>query len=453
MNLHPSLTLQKIRFRLQRFIETRRINKSLENDKLTDKDRLEIKHKISQFAYKPLISIVMPVYNVDEKWLRLCIESVTNQLYENWEFCIADDCSPSPHIRRILAEYQTKDSRFKIIFRTENGHISAASNSALELATGEFTALLDHDDELSEDALFEVIKQLNETPNADFIYSDQDKIDEKGRRSEPVFKPNWNEHLFYSMNYLNHLSVYRTEILRKIGGFRIGFEGSQDYDLALRFIEQINETHIKHIPKILYHWRAIRGSLALASDEKLYAHTIAEKALNEHFKRKNIKAKVEKGFLNYRRVIYNLPENTKFEVISAENFGGTKSKADVLILVEKNIESVTDEAFTELVRFAVQENIGAVGGKILNKDSTIDNCGIINGEFINRDFPSDFAGNLAIGRVIQNVDAVCGVLAIRSELFNKFGKDAKNLIELCEILRTENYQIVFTPYAEFIKNN
>jgi hypothetical protein len=191
--------------------------------------------------------------------------------------------------------------------------------------------------------------------------------------------------------------------------------------------------------------------LALASDEKLYAHTIAEKALDEHFKRKNIKAKVEKGFLNYRRVIYNLPENTKFEVISAENFGGTKSKADVLILVEKNIKSVTDEAFTELVRFAVQENIGAVGGKILKKNSTIDNCGIINGKFINRDFPSDFAGNLSIGRVIQNVDAVCGVLAIRRELFEKFGKDAKNLIELCEILRAENYQIVFTPYAEFIK--
>ncbi len=451
MNLHPSLTLQKIRFRLRRFIETRRINNSLKKDKLNDENRREIKSKISQLSYKPLISIVMPVYNVDEKWLRLCIESVTNQLYENWEFCIADDYSPSPHIRRILAEYQTKDSRFKIVFRTENGHISAASNSALELATGEFTALLDHDDELTEDALFEVIKQLNEIPNADFIYSDQDKIDENQQRSEPVFKPNWNEHLFYSMNYLNHLSVYRTEILRKIGGFKLGFEGSQDYDLALRFIEQIDETHIKHIPKILYHWRAISGSLALDSDEKSYAHELAHKALREHFERKNTKAKVEKGFLNYRRVIYNLPESITFEVISAESFADIKSNSDVVILVEKNIEAVDSTVFTELTRFAIQENIGAVGGKILNKDSTIDNCGIINGEFINRGFPRDFAGNLSIGRVIQNVDAVCGVLAIRRELFEKFGKGAKNLIELCNVLRAENYQIVFTPYAEFIE--
>jgi O-antigen biosynthesis protein len=450
MNFQPTHILQKIRFRLWRFAETRRINKSLENDKLTDENRHKIKRQLSQFPYKPLISIVMPVYDVDEKWLRLCIESVTTQLYENWEFCIADDCSPSSYIRRILGEYQTKDSRFKIVFRTANGHISAASNSALELATGEFTALLDHDDELSEDALFEVIKQLNETPNADFIYGDQDKIDENGRRSDPVFKPDWNKHLFYSMNFTNHLSVYRTEMLRKIGGFRLGFEGSQDYDLALRFIEQINEKNIFHIPKILYHWRAIRGSLALNSDEKSYAHEIAEKALDEHFKRTNTNAKVENGFLDYRRVIYDLPENTEFEVISAENFADIKSKADVLILVEKNIKTLSDEAFTELVRFAMQANIGAVGGKILNKDSTIDNCGIINGEFVNRGFPSDFAGNLAIGRVIRNVDAVCVVLAIRRELFEKFGKGSKNLIELCEILRAENYQIVFTPDAEFI---
>jgi glycosyltransferase involved in cell wall biosynthesis len=444
--------VKKIRFRLWRFNENRRIKTFLQQDKLNDKNRREILLQISQFNYKPLISIVMPVYNIDEKWLRLCIESVTNQLYENWEFCIADDCSPSLHIKKVLDEYAAKDSRFKVIYRTENGHISKASNSALELTTGEFTALLDHDDELSEDALFEVIKQLNKTPNADFIYSDQDKIDEKGKRSNPIFKPDWNLQLFYSMNFTNHLSVYRTEVLQKIGGFRIGFEGSQDYDLALRFIEQIDEKNIVHIPKILYHWRTIRGSLALGSDEKSYAHEIAENALREHFKRKNTKAKVEKGFLNYHRVVYDLPEDVSFEVVSAEKFAEIKSKCNIIILVEKHIQNVTNEALTELVRFAIQENIGAVGGKILNRDSTIDNCGIVDGEFVNRDFPSDFAGNLSVGRVIQNVDAVCGVLAIRRELFEKCGKEAKNLIELCSILQAASYQIVFTPYAEFIKN-
>jgi O-antigen biosynthesis protein len=452
MNFEPSQILQKIRFRLWRFAETRRINKSLENDKLTDENRRDIKQQISQFPYKPLISIVMPVYNVDEKWLRFCIESVTNQLYENWEFCIADDCSPDPHIRKILDEYAAKDSRFKIVFRLENGHISAASNSALELTTGEFTALLDHDDELTEDALFEVIKQLNQTPKADFIYSNQDKIDDQQHRTDPVFKPKWNEQLFYSMNYLNHLSVYRTKILRKIGGFRIGFEGSQDYDLALRFIEQIDEKNIFHIPKILYHWRAISGSLALGSNEKSYAHEIARNALREHFRRKNVNATIEQGFANYHRVVYDLPENMSFEVFSTDSFLTADSRADVLIFVEKNIKALSEEAFTELSRFAIQENIGAVGGRILNKNFTIDNCGIINGEFVNRDFPSDFAGNLANGQVIQNVDAVCGVLAIKRELFEKFGKDAKSLIELCNVLRGENHQIVFTPYSEFRRN-
>jgi O-antigen biosynthesis protein len=443
--------LKKIRFRLWQINQKFATKKFLQNDKLDDENRREIYRQILQFRYKPLISIVMPVYNVDEKWLRLCIESVTNQLYENWEFCIADDCSPSPHISRILEEYKAKDSRFKIVFRPENGHISKASNSALEIAKGEFTALLDHDDEFSENALFEVIKQLNATPNADLIYSNQDKIDESGKRSEPIFKPQWNPQLFYSMNYLNHLSVYRTDILHKIGGFRIGFEGSQDYDLAFRFIEEIDEKNIRHIPKILYHWRAISGSLALDSAEKSYAHKAARKALHEHFERKNLKVTIQKGFANYHRVIYDLPENISFDVILTNNFTNINSKADVLIFVEKDIEAVDSTAFIELTKFAVQENIGAAGGKILKKTLTIDNCGIIGNEYINRDFPSDFAGNLASGQIIQNVDAVCGVLAIRRELFEKFGKNAKDLIELCDNLRAENYQIVFTPYAEFIK--
>ncbi len=451
-DLQKGRLLKKIKFRQWQKSKKKRIENFLQNDFLDDKKRVEIRQTIFKFSYKPLISIILPVYNVDEIWLRLCIESVTNQLYENWEFCIADDFSQKKHIRKILEECQAKDSRFKVIFRTENGHISAASNSALELATGEFVALLDHDDELTEDALFEVIKQLNQTPNADFIYSDQDKINENGNRSEPIFKPIWNENLFYSMNFTNHLSVYRTEILRKIGGFRIGFEGSQDYDLALRFIEQTLPENIKHIPKILYHWRAISGSLALGSDEKSYAHERARIALREHFERKNVKVEIEKGFANYHCVIYDLPKNVSFEVISVEKFSSINSQKDVLVFIEKNVEAVDNTSFTELVRFAIQENIGAVGGKILNTDETIYHVGIVNGEFINQNFPSDFADNLSNGQIIRGVDAVCGVLAIRRNLFEKFREKANNFDELCQVLRTENYQIVFTPNAKFILN-
>lgn len=280
-----------------------------ERDTLTDTKRDAIRREIENFKSHPLISVVMPVYNVEEKWLRLCIESVLKQLYENWEMCIADDFSSSPHIRRVLEEYAEKDQRIKVTFRHENGHISAASNSALEFATGEFVALLDHDDELSEHALFHVAREINRFPETAMIYSDEDLLDENGKRSAPKFKPDWSRDLFYSLNLITHLSVYRTSILRKIGGFRIGLEGSQDYDLAMRFIEQIPGNQIRHIPHILYHWRAIKGSVALSSDEKPYAHERAREALRSHFERTEKRAVISRNRFNLHRVQYELPED------------------------------------------------------------------------------------------------------------------------------------------------
>ena len=246
---------------------------------LDERAREKIQRAVEKLAYRPLISVVMPVYDIDEKWLRLTVESVRRQLYSNWEFCIADDCSPSPHIRRVLNEFAGKDDKIKVIFRNENGHISAASNSALALATGAFAVLLDHDDELSEDALYCVANELNEFPETEMIYSDEDTIDDKGRRFFPRFKPDFARDLFYSINLITHLSGYKTSRLREVGGFRVGFEGSQDYDLALRVIERIPEDHIRHIPRILYHWRAIRTSAADSSAAKPYAYQRAREAL------------------------------------------------------------------------------------------------------------------------------------------------------------------------------
>ena len=160
----------------RQYAEKKKYQKWIKAHALTDNKRLEIRREIESFQHKPKISVVMPVYNVEEKWLRLCIESVLKQLYENWELCIADDASPSPHIRKVLEEYAAQDARIKVVFRAKNGHISAASNSALELATGEFAALLDHDDELAEDALFWAAKEINAFPEAVLIYSDEDLI-------------------------------------------------------------------------------------------------------------------------------------------------------------------------------------------------------------------------------------------------------------------------------------
>ncbi|MBX7170939.1 MAG: glycosyltransferase [Pyrinomonadaceae bacterium] len=439
-----------------------------EFDTLTENDRQAIRQRIENFAQQPLISIILPVYNVDEKWLRLCLDSVCNQIYQNWELCIADDCSPKSHIRKILEEYQNKDSRIKVVFREKNGHISAASNSALEIATGEFSVLLDHDDELAEHALYFVAEELNRFPDTQMIYSDEDLIDEKGKRSEPKFKPDWSQDLIYSLNLITHLSAYRTELLKKIGGFTIGIEGSQDYDLALRMIEQINEKQIRHIPHILYHWRAISGSVALNPNEKPYAHERARDAIRQHFARVGIKAKVEEGYFNLHRVVYDAEPS--FEVIQSKNVTAetlnalaNNSLSDVLIFVDENIKPISEESFSELAKIAMQNNIGAVGGKILTNKATVHNSGVILGVgkllgFAHQGISKLAPGSFVRAQVVGNYSAVSGVVAIRHELFEEMkGFDTENFnqglfeIDLCLRLREKGFRIVFTPHAEFIQ--
>ena len=244
---------------------------------------------------QPLISIVMPTYNTDEKFLRLCIESVLDQSYSNWELCIADDASSDLQVIKVLEEYQTKDKRIKVVCRKKNGHISASTNSALDLVSGEWLALLDHDDELPLHALAYVVKAINDSPNVELIYSDEDKIDDQGNRLSAHFKSDWNLDLLYSQNYVSHLGVYKTNIVKKIGGFRVGYEGSQDYDLLLRYSREIDHTNIIHIPKVLYHWRMVEGSTALDSDEKSYTTEAGIKALKDHFAALDKNVTVERG--------------------------------------------------------------------------------------------------------------------------------------------------------------
>ena len=244
----------------------------------------EIVHQqITQMKLHPKFSVIMPVYNVKAKWLKKAIESVRKQIYPDWELCIADDASTQSHIRPLLEKYSKLDSRIKVVFRKENGHISAASNSALELATGDYIALLDNDDELTTDALFENAKLINEHPEADFIYSNEDKIDTKGNLSEPFFKPDWSPEYFHSCMYTCHLGVYRTKLIREIKGFRSKYDGSQDYDLVLRFVEKTN--NIYHIPKILYHWRKIPTSAAFGTQAKPWAYKAGWNALESMLER------------------------------------------------------------------------------------------------------------------------------------------------------------------------
>jgi glycosyltransferase involved in cell wall biosynthesis len=276
---------------------------------LSDLDIREARKQIAKWRFCPKFSVIMPVYNVEAKWLETAIESVRNQIYLNWELCIADDASSKPHIRSILTRYSQLDPRIKVVFRTENGNISVASNSALELATGDYIAFLDHDDELAIDALFENAKLINQHPEADFIYSDEDKIDTKGKRLDPFFKPDWSPEYFHACMYTCHLGVYRTTLIREIGGFRNDYNGSQDYDLGLRIVEKTK--NIYHIPKILYHWRIIPASAASGEKAKPWAYIAACKALEGMLERSPYPGRVEEtsrtGFYRVRRDIIGQP--------------------------------------------------------------------------------------------------------------------------------------------------
>jgi glycosyltransferase involved in cell wall biosynthesis len=275
-------------------------------DSISEEDTVAMRRIAGAFAERPLISILTPVYNTDQDLLCAAIESVRGQTYENWQLCIADDGSTLPHVRAVLQHYARLDARIKIVYRTENGHISRASNSALAVADGTWIVLLDHDDLLAPHALFCVVDAINRNPRAQLIYSDEDKIDLNGRRQSPYFKPDWNPYLFLSHNMISHLAAYRTELVRQIGGFRMGFEGSQDYDLALRYIEQVEDADVHHIPHVLYHWRVMPGSTALNNSEKPYAQIAAAKAIEDSLRRRNVSARVSIDRAGYS-VHYALP--------------------------------------------------------------------------------------------------------------------------------------------------
>jgi GT2 family glycosyltransferase len=276
-------------------------------DTIGEDDRPSIRHAVAGLADPPLISVVMPVYQTPEAYLRAAIDSVRDQLYPHWQLCIADDASTAPHVRAVLEHYREIDRRIEICYRPDNGHISAASNSALALAKGEFVALLDHDDLLPEHALYLVAQTVIAHPELDLIFSDEDKIDAEGRRFDPYFKPDWNPDLMLSQNMFSHLGVFRRSLVEAVGGFRQGYEGSQDYDLVLRAAARSHPERIHHIPHVLYHWRAISGSAALAPEEKGYASQRARRAIADHLAARGIEAEVLAGrFPNCHRVRYAL---------------------------------------------------------------------------------------------------------------------------------------------------
>jgi GT2 family glycosyltransferase len=280
------------------------------DDTLSDSDRVAIAEHLRRMEHRPLISVVMPVYQTPERLLTEAVESVRRQLYPDWELCIADDGSPSAHVGRLVAEFARLDERIKWIRRPENGHISAATNSALGLATGEFVAFMDHDDLLCESALYEVAVEIAAHPDVDILYSDEDRIDDRGRRFSPYFKPNFNPELLLGQNMVNHLGVYRRQLIERIGGLREGFEGSQDYDLTLRAWAASSNQRIRHIPKVLYHWRAKAKTASFSEKNQQQCATLARRAIQEFLDQEGQGAKVLVAPIldSYSRIVRKIPK-------------------------------------------------------------------------------------------------------------------------------------------------
>ncbi|MCA8486239.1 glycosyltransferase [Burkholderia multivorans] len=484
---------------------------------------------LAGFKRLPVISVVIPVYNTPERYLRECIDSILDQAYPYWELCIADDASPQPHVASVLREYEARDPRIKVAYRETNGHISEASNSALSLVTGEYVALVDHDDIIPSHALYFVAKEINRFPEAQIFYTDEDKLDKLGKRVDPHFKPDWSPDLFFSQNYVSHLGVYKSELLGRIGGFRKGVEGSQDQDLLLRCLRHTGKDEIVHIPRVLYHWRVIEGSTALASGEKSYTTRAGIKALVDFFSESEEFVSVEEGALpNTYKVLWPIPSETpkvsliiptrdrrdlletavrsilqktdysNYEVIIIDNgsvepetlsfFGEIQSADDrvsvrrydfpfnyssinnygvkfatgsIIGLINNDVEVISENWLTEMVRHACRKDIGCVGAKLYYSDSTIQHAGVIMGmggvaNHAHKHFPKTSPGYFGRLFVTQNFSAVTAAcLLVRKNVYEEVGglnEDclavAFNDIDFCLKVKKAGYRNVWTPYAE-----
>ena len=348
-----------------------------------------IKKEIEHFKYKPIISIIMPTWNTPSEILEKAIESVIAQVYPYWELCIADGNSNS-ETKKVLDKYNKIESKIRLKLLDKNEGISANSNQAVSLATGEFIGLLDHDDELTFDALYEVARLLQEHPEADLIYSDEDKIDDQGNRSGFFFKPDWSPDLLFSQNYISHFGVYRKVLVDAIKGFRIGYEGSQDYDLVLRFTELTK--NIFHISQILYHWRTTPNSLALNPNAKQYAYDSAIRSISDAMYRRNIpitdvEMNLYKG--NYR-ISYEINENETVSIIVP-----TKDRLDLL---EKCINSIIQKTEYNNYEILIINNQSEYDETVKYFNHIVDNPNI-NVIDYNKDFNYSAINNYAVNFV------------------------------------------------------
>lgn len=395
-----------------------------------------------KFKYNPLFSFIVPTYNVSKDLLKECLDSLLNQSYENFEICIADDKSTLDETIDTLKEYE-KNPKVKITYRKENGMISKASNTAIDMAKGEFIVLVDNDDVIEKDALYYIVDALNKDKNLDMIYSDEDKMDFKGRIMEPHFKPDYSPDTLMGVNYICHLTCLRKSIVLEIGGFRSEFDGSQDYDLFLRFTEKTDK--IYHIEKVLYHWRQTKTSTAGYLGNKSYAFIAGKKALEDALDRRGIKGEIlenpkvstyltkygndnelisiiipikdkskitrrcidsiykKSTYKNFEIILVdnNSEENETFEMIKEyeskyDNFKSIRlecpfnysyinneavkiAKGEYILFLNNDTEVMSNDFLEWMLGYARQSHVGCVGIKLLYPDKLVQHAGVVLG--------------------------------------------------------------------------
>lgn len=384
------------------------------NTRITPRLRAAMAAELPGWRHSPNFSILVPVYNVAPRWLAKAVESVRNQVYPHWELCLADDASTDPALRRYL-DHLPKDGRIKLARRAENGHICHASNTAADLATGQFVALLDHDDELAPHALWAVAERLQRHPDADLIYSDEDKIDAAGRRYDGQFKPGWSPELLLSYNYVNHFTVIRRSVFEAAGRFRPGFEGSQDHDLLLRVAERTDR--VQHIPEVLYHWRAVPESTAAGAGVKPYVHTSGQRAVTEALARRGVTATAYVPPFAQRlglpvlgldgpddgptvavivhgdpdaaaqtvAVVHRATAYRNYTVVTTGSGAAALNRAaanraeDLLLFLEAGAEPADRRWLSRLVANLQLPGVGAAGGKLVAADGAVVDAGTVLG--------------------------------------------------------------------------
>ena len=415
-----------------------------------------------KFELDITFSIIVPVFNTPESYLREMIESVLNQSYEKLELCIADG-STMDKPWEIIKEYQQKDSRIKYKKLQENKGISENTNEALNLASGEFVALFDHDDVLELDVLFQVMKVLEKRPALDIVYTDEDKMDgESGNFFGPNFKPDFDLELLRTNNYICHFFVVRRNIIERVGGFRGEFDGAQDYDFILRCVESTMEIH--HIPKVLYHWRTHANSTAASPESKMYAYESAKRAIEAHMRRMGLQAEIQTtdnyGFFHYQTLGIS-KEKIKVISYSADDDGDTLNKkaeavkAEVVIFVPKCVQMETKDYEILFGAKCLQHGVGAVSC-LQHKAKKIKEAGLV---LTKKELVTTYFDNYKKGRtgfmhrlsLSRTVSAVSTVFAIRKDVLRSMEGFLPSLgakaaqVELCLRLQSMGYKNIYTP--------